>query len=134
MDDDLKRIELQAAKIRLEREQLLLENERDRRHRVERASAVAQSAVDSTKQIGRVVGSATAKLIRFAIATAVTLVLSGLFGLLLSAAWVAVSPRATQGDFEYQLGFFLGGGGWMVIVASCGLALWALWFGSKAKA
>lgn len=133
MDDDLKRIELQAAKIRLERDQLLLENERDRRRRVERVTEVAQGAFDATKQVGGVVASAAGTLIGFVITTLITLVVSGLFGLLVSTAWVAISPRKTPGDFQYQLGFFLGGGGWVVIVGCCGLGLWALWFGDKAK-
>ena len=133
MDDDLKRIELQAAKIRLEREQLLLVAEKEKRRRIERATEVAQGAVDATKQVGGAVASAAGAFVEFVLSTVLTLAVFGLFGLLASAAWVAISPRKTPGDFQYQLGFFLGGNGWMVIVGFCALGLWALWFGDKAK-
>ena len=133
MDDDLKRIELQAAKIRLERDQLLLDNERDRRRRVERVVEVAHGAVETTKQVGNVAASAAGTLLVFVVTTAITLVVSGLFGLIVSAAWVLMSPRKTPGDFQYQLGFFLGGNGWMIVVGCCIFGLWSVWFGDKVK-
>lgn len=119
MEDELKRVELETAKLRLERERLELDEARGRRARNERVAEATREAVKSTVAIGADVASAGMSTIGFLLMLLLRLLGWACLGAILCAILVLVFRKDFPGSFEYRFGSFLGSGGYMVILIGC---------------
>lgn len=113
MDDELKNIEIETARIRMERERLALQDDLERRKRSAKVANVSHSLRETAVAAG---GVAT----DFAL-TATKLISKALFGALaggvLSFAWV--SAQQSKGDFSrmtWDYGYWMGSGGFVFVL------------------
>jgi hypothetical protein len=132
MDEEIRKLELETARLRLERERIALENDVER-HR--RGHAMETAAIDAAHTTKRVAGSLFSSLIdslRIAWGAILFFGIGAAIALIASALWVAFAPRRVDGEYLYQFGYFLGDGGWMWIVGA-GLAslVFILWTAAK---
>lgn len=110
MNDELKKIEIETARLRLERERLAYEEQLDKRNRSRRVSAATQQAFDTTKDVGSVALGASVSLFKIAFGF-----LLGAAGWALAAAFIfVVDPKITNFGFHY--GYWAGSGGWVLIL------------------
>ena len=116
MDDELKRIQLETAKLQLEREKLALQSERDR---VTRNALIADSTreiVQGTTAVGAAAVGVSAWLLKALLTIIFRVTGWGLMSLLVCLAIVIFFREDFPGDIQFKLGYFLGSGGWMIIV------------------
>lgn len=123
MEDELKNIGIETARIRMERERLALQDDLDRRKRNAKVADAAQTVMETTLAAG---GVATVVAL-----TATKLVSKALFGAIvagaLSFAWVAA--HQWKGDFgrlTWDYGYWLGSGGFVfILVCAIGYPLFS---------
>ena len=127
MDNDLRQIELVTARTRLEREQLMLQNERDKRRRVEAAISTGKEVAGVAADIGTGVVNVIGVTVRFTLRVIVKLFVGAAFGLAVCSVLVLFGAGGNVGGFQYRLGFFLGGDGWIVVAVCCFVSLTAVW-------
>ena len=116
MDDELKRIQLETAKLQLERQKLALQSERDRITRNARIADSTREIVQGTAAVGAAVADTSAWLLKALLTLIFRVVGWGLMSLLVCLAIVIFFRKDIPGDIQYKLGYFLGSGGWMIIV------------------
>jgi hypothetical protein len=116
MDDELKRIQLETAKLQLEREKLALQAERDRLARKSRIADSTRDIVQGTAAVGSAAASASARLLKSLISLLLRAIGWGILSTLLCVAIVMLLRTDIPGDIQFKLGYFLGSGGWMIIV------------------
>jgi hypothetical protein len=116
MDDELKRIQLETAKLQLERERLALQAERDRLNRNARIARSTRDLMQGTAAAGAVAADATARILKAVLWFIMRAIGWGTMALILCLAIVIFIRMDLPGDLEYKLGYFLGSGGWMIIL------------------
>ena len=116
MDDELKRIQLETAKLQLEREKLALQSERDRITRNARIVDSTREIVQGTAAVGAAAAGTSAWLLKTLLTLLFRVIGWGLMSLLVCLAIVIFLRKDIPGDIQFKLGYFLGSGGWMLIV------------------
>ena len=118
MEDDLQKIEIETAKIRLERERLALRQEMSRANMGERVAESAHSAIRSTKLIGVSTLKTSATIAKYLLSALIGITLMSSVG----ALWViATKSNWTTHGFGFNFGYWLGSGG-AVLVLTSGIA------------
>ena len=109
MDDKIRAIEMETAKLKLERERLAFKREAESQRRIEKATQIGGAMIETTREVG----GGLWKLFKFLF----VLVMGGLAGilaLLAFAAFQAVKSNTLPGNFEYRFGAYMGGvPGWV---------------------
>jgi hypothetical protein len=131
MGDDLRETELEIARIRLERERMALQEDIEKRNRKTAVAQAARTISEVSKQAGRSTVKATGEILKFCLAFAFVVVVSGLIGFAVCALYVLIIPSKYPWDFAGQLGGFMGLGGWMVVVGFIAAGIWAVLFQEK---
>ena len=113
MNDELKSIEIETARIRMERERLALQDDLDRRKRSAKVADVSQAVMETTFAAGEV---ATGVAL-----TATKLISKALLGALVAAAlcFVWVAAQQWKGDFRllmFDYGYWMGSGGFILVL------------------
>ena len=116
MNDELKQIQLETAKLQLEREKLALQFERDRITRNARIADSAREIVQGTAAVGTAAAGASSWLLKTLLTLIFRVIGWGLSSLLVCLAIVIFLRKDIPGDIQFKLGYFLGSGGWMIIV------------------
>ena len=105
-DDELKNIEIEIARLKLERERIYLQDEKDKRSRNANTIIAAQSAISST-------GNTLKKVLKF--------ILGSIFGAIVSSyvcfLWVSKNRGGENfSEWTFNFGYWLGSGGFILIV------------------
>lgn len=126
MDDELKKIEIETARIRLERERMAYQNELDKQNRNKRASNTAVNAINIT----RTASLNAASIIFIGLKYAFSALLGGAFATYGSYLWVSKNRGGSNiDDWNFNFGYWAGSGGWIFILlgAICGgLVMWLM--------
>ncbi|MCX6056707.1 MAG: hypothetical protein NTW69_00935, partial [Chloroflexi bacterium] len=113
MDNELKNIEIETARIRLERERLALQDEVDKRQRSQRSIERTQNAVETAQAVGVAASVATINLFQIILIS----VIGGAIAALIGLVWVAKTKwDGNSFDLAYSYGYWLGNGGWIPIL------------------
>jgi hypothetical protein len=124
MDDKLRAIEMETAKLRLARERLAFKRETESQRLREQATQIGGVAIDTTRKVG---GGLWA-LVKFLF----VLVMGGVMGmlaLLAFAAFQAAKSDSPSGNFEYRFGAYMGGvSEWVYPVV---IVVGMIWFAVK---
>lgn len=116
MDDERKRIQLETAKLQLEREKLALQSERDRITRNARIADSTREIFQGTAAVGAAAADTSAWLLKALLTLVFRVIGWGLMSLLVCLAIVIFVRKDIPGDIQFKLGYFLGSGGWIIIV------------------
>jgi hypothetical protein len=113
MDDELRKIEIETARIRLERERLALQDEINKRNLNDRVANVAQNAINRTRDIGVSAVDTSTSVLKYAFAA--------FFGAAGTGAIAGIWILATKSSwdirkFAFDFGFWAGSGGWILLL------------------
>ncbi len=124
MDDELKKIEIETARIRLERERIAYQNELDKQNRNKRASNTAVNAINMT----RTASMNAANIFFLGLKYAFSALVGAAVATYASYLWVSKNRGGSNvDDWNYNFGYWAGSGGWIFILlgAICGgLFMW----------
>ena len=104
MNDKLRAIEMETARLKLERERLAFKRETESQRRIEKAAQIGGAMIETTREVG----SGLWKFFKllFIMATGGFI---GILALLAFAAFQALTSKTLPGDFEYRFGTYMGG-------------------------
>ena len=104
MDDKLRAIEIETARLKLERERLAFKRETESQRRIEKATQIGGAMIDTTREIGGGLWSLFKVLFVLTMGGCL-----GMLALLAFAAFQVISSNNLPGGFEYRFGFYMGG-------------------------